>query len=146
VVVNEAESPVDVQKIRTAVGAAIGYDQNRGDQINVTSMAFDDSYQKKVEAEMAKSDAEAKADKRERLYLYALGGALLVVLAALLVWRRRSAQRDEDQEIVEEFIPVKAIELDPEQKAREEKKQQVRDFSKQNPDEIAEILKVWIRD
>jgi flagellar M-ring protein FliF len=147
VVLNDADVPVDAQKISTAVGAAIGYNQNRGDQINVTSMAFDDSYQKKVEAEMAQSDAAAKG--KERLYTYALaGGALLVVLAALLLLRRRSAQRviDEDVEIVENIIPVKAMELEQEQKAKDDKQQLIRDLSKKKPDQIAEILKLWIRD
>jgi len=146
VVVNEADVPVDVQKIRDVVGSAIGYDQNRGDQINVTSMAFDDSYQKKIEAEMAQYDAAAKAKEKERLYIYGLSGlAVLVVLAAIILWRRRSAQRDEDEELVEELIPVKAIELDQEEKAKDDKKEQIRALSKEKPDEIAEILKVWIR-
>lgn len=148
VVVNEANVPVDVQKIRTVVGAAIGYDQNRGDQINVTSMVFDDSYQKKIEAEMAQADTEAKAKEKERLYTYALAiGASLAVLATLLLWRRRSAQRaiDENEAVVEEFVPVKAMELDQEQESKDDKQKQIRDLSKERPDKIAEILKVWIR-
>lgn len=147
VVVNEAETPVDVQKIRDVVGAAIGYDPGRGDQINVTSMAFDNSYQKKIEDEMAQADAAAKG--KERLYTYALAGGvlLLVLLAALLLWRRRSAQRiiDENEAVVEEFVPVKAMELDQEQESKSDKQKQIRDLSKERPDEIAEIIKVWIR-
>lgn len=149
VVVNEADVPVDVQQIMTVVGAAIGYNEDRGDQINVTSMAFDDSYQKKVADEMARIDAAAQAKDRERLYTYALAaGALLVVFAALLLWRRRSAERvaNTDQEIVEEFIPVKDIKLTPEQKANDAKQQQVRDLSRVEPEKIADILKIWIRD
>lgn len=148
VVLNDADTPVDVQKISNAVAAAIGYDQNRGDQINVTSMAFDDSYQKKVEDEMNKADAAAKG--KERLYTYALaGGLLLAVLAFLLLWRRRTAQRfidEAEEDVVEEFVPVKAMELEQEQKPKDDKQQQLRDLSKDKPDEIAEILKVWLRE
>lgn len=151
IVVNDAAGPVDVQKVRDVVAAAIGYDQNRGDQINVSSMAFDDSYQKKVEAEMAQADASAK--DKDRLYTYALaGGALLAVimtLIALLLRRRRSAQRVVDGEEVvdeDELIPVKAMELDREQKARDDKQKQIRDMAKEKPEDVAEILKVWVKE
>lgn len=152
VVVNDAAGPVDVQKVRDVVAAAIGYDQNRGDQINVSGMAFDDSYQKKVEAEMAQS--EVKASEKERFYTYALaGGAMLtmiLVLITLLLRRRRSAQRvvenEEEVEELEELVPVKAMELEQEQKARDEKQKQIRDLAKEKPEEVAEILKVWIKE
>jgi len=149
-VVNDAAGPVDVQKVRDVVAAAIGYDQNRGDQINVSSMAFDDSYQKKVEAEMAQADGMAK--EKDRLYTYALaGGALLAViltLIALLLRRRRSAQRVVDEEEVDEdeLVPVKAMELDREQKARDDKQKQIRDMAKEKPEDVAEIMKVWIKE
>lgn len=147
VVVNEGTVPVDVQKVRDVVAAAIGYDQSRGDQINVSGMAFDDSYQKKIDAEMAQ--AEAKARERDRLFTYTLaGGALLFVILTLfviLLRRRRSAQRvTEDEE--EEFIAVKDIEAEREQEVRENKQNQIRDIAKEKPGEVAEILKVWIKE
>jgi len=147
VVVNETGGPVNRQEIEALVGAAIGYDQNRGDQINVSSMAFDDSYQKEVEEEMARLDAAERAKERERLYAYALaGGVVLVLLTALLLWRRRGARRivNEDETVFEEFVPVKDMEL--EQEPGDDKQKQIRKLSMERPDEVAEVLKLWLRD
>lgn len=147
VVVSEAAGPVDVQKVRDVVAAAIGYDAGRGDLINVSNMAFDNSQQEKFAAEMAQ--AEAKAREKERLYLYAaVGGAillLLLALAAFFMLRGRTARRVAEVR-VEEFVPVKALEIEQEQKAKDDKQKQIRHIAKESPDDVAEILKVWIKD
>jgi flagellar M-ring protein FliF len=147
VVVNEAEKPVNVQQVTALVEAAIGYNQERGDQINVTSMAFDDSYQKQIDEEMARLEAAERAKERERLYAYAGAAGVALVVLAVLLWRRRGAQRiiEQDEQVVEEFVPVNAVEIEREQKTRDDKQQQIREISKEKPDEVAEILKVWLR-
>lgn len=145
VVVSESGGPVDTQKVKDLVAAAIGFDQSRGDQINVSNMVFDDTFQKKVGNEMAQIESEAKA--KERVYTYAaIGGIVLaVVLFALIMWRRRSAQRIEAEE-VEEFIPIKEIEVEEVPVYKDDKQQKVRDMAKEKPEDIAELLKVWIKD
>jgi flagellar M-ring protein FliF len=113
-------------------------------------MVFDDSYQKKIEAEMAQ--AEAAARDRERFIAYVLaGGALLAVILilAVILLRRRSAQRvDEDRE--EGFIAVRDMEAEMEAEQGKEvgkdKQNQVRNIARDNPRELAEVLKVWIKD
>jgi len=146
VVLNEATVPADVQNVRDVVAAAIGYDQSRGDQINVSSMAFDDTYQKKVEAEMARAESEDRA--RERLFVYALAGAALLaaVLALILILlRRRGVQRLDESE-QDEFMAVKDLEAEQPKEIREEKRDQIRDLAGKKPDEVAEILKLWIKE
>lgn len=149
VVVSESDGLVDTQQVREVVSAAIGFDENRGDQINVSSMAFDDSYQKRISDEMAQAEAQAK--QRERLYTYAwLAGAALasiLVLAMLLIWRRRSAERIEDAEEEEVFLPIKELEtVVQEQVQRDEKQKQVRSMAKEKPEDVAELLKVWMKE
>lgn len=145
VVVSESGGPVDTQKVKDLVAAAIGFDQSRGDQINVSNMVFDDTFQKKVGNEMAQIESEAKA--KERVYTYAaIGGIVLAVLLfALIMWRRRSAQRIEAEE-AEEFIPIKEIEVEEIPVYKDDKQQKVRDMAKEKPEDIAELLKVWIKD
>lgn len=152
VVVNDYPgSQVDVQKIKDAVAAAIGYDESRGDQISVSSMAFDDSLQKKLDAE----EAQAKsARERERMIIYATVAAilLLLLLALLIVFivrRRRSAQRllEEEEEIDETFIPVGVLEQESEQQEyKDDKQEQIRKLASEKPNDIAEILKLWLKD
>lgn len=148
VVINETAVPLGVHDIQTVVGAAIGYNQDRGDQIHVTSMAFEDSYLKKVEAEMAMLDELAQ---KELWYKYALaGGALLFVLlatlTALLLWRRRGVGLDVGEELVGVF-PIEDIEeREPEQIVKKDKQQQIIDMYQKSPDKIAEIIKVWMKE
>jgi len=147
VVKDNVDSPVDVQKIKDAVAAAIGYDQSRGDQINVSSMAFDDSLQKRFETELAQ---EKSARERARFYAYAAAGvfliiALLVLLAVFMLKRRRGVQRVTEVE-EEEFIPVGALEKQQEQEPRDDRQEQVRKLASEKPRDVAEILKVWLKD
>jgi len=146
VVINDAGMPVDTQEIRNIVAAAIGYDMERGDQINVTNMAFDNSYQQKIEEEMARLDEMAKAKERALIYgLAALAGVLFILLLVFLVRRRRS-RMEEEEVLVDEFVPIKAMELEPTpEQIEEDKKKKLRELAKENIDEIAEIIKTWIR-
>ncbi|MDH7479846.1 MAG: flagellar basal-body MS-ring/collar protein FliF [Syntrophomonadaceae bacterium] len=147
VVVSEADGFVDTQKVRDVVAAAIGFNQNRGDQINVSSMVFDDSFQKKVENEMAQAEAQAK--QKERIYTYArlagIAAASILALTMLLLWRRRSVQRVEDEE-EEIFKPIKEMEIEQEQMQKDDKQIQVREMAKEKPGDVAELLKVWMNE
>lgn len=150
VAVSEADGPVDTQKVRDVVAAAIGFDENRGDQINVSSMVFDDTFQKQIEAEMALAETRAKA--REQLYKYAvIGGIALAVVLALIIfilWRRR-AQRVDTPDTIEEQEPLmalKEIEAAEAPLFKDDKQQKVRDLAREKPEDIAELLKGWIRE
>lgn len=150
VVVNDsADNPADVTKVRDAVAAAIGYDEARGDQINVTSMAFDDSQQRQLAAEAAQA---RDASMRIWTIIACVAGAilLLALLALFVYWlrRRREARLQEEEEEViaaeESFIPVG--DLEPEVKMEDSKLEMLRRLAGERPEDIAEVLKVWLRD
>lgn len=145
VVVSESDGPVDTQKVQDVVAAAIGFDQSRGDQINVSSMVFDDTFQKKVGEELAQMEKEA--EEKARLYTFALMGVIVLaaLVFALVMWRRRSAQRIDADE-VEEFVPLTEVEVEEIPEYKDDKQQKVRDMAREKPQEIAELLKVWIKD
>ncbi|OPY57450.1 MAG: Flagellar M-ring protein [Pelotomaculum sp. PtaU1.Bin035] len=148
VVKDNVESPVDILKVKDAVAAAIGYDQSRGDQINVSSMPFDDSFQKNFDAELAKEKSEKE---KGRLYAYIIAaGVLLAVLLTLLVIfllrRRRVAERFAEDEEEEEFITVGALEAEPEQEFKDDRQEQIRKMASEKPEDVAEILKIWMAD
>lgn len=146
VVVSESDGPVDTQIVKDVVAAAIGFDQNRGDQINVSNMVFDDTYQKKVEDEMAL--AETKAKTKESIITYAtiggIGLAVIIVVIVFIVLRRRLAQRYDDEQ--ETLIPLKEMVVEEIPVYKDDKQQKVRDMAKEKPEDIAELLKVWIKE
>ncbi len=159
VAVSESDGPVDTQKVREVVAAAIGFDENRGDQINVSGMVFDDTFQKQIEDEMALADTRAKA--REQLYSYAMigGAALFAVLAllALILWRRRAQRVDTPDSLgaleaadtfnqQEPLTALKELEAAQVPLIKDDRQQKIRDLAKDKPEDIAELLKGWIRE
>jgi flagellar M-ring protein FliF len=80
------------EQVRELVSAAIGLDEQRGDQISVQSMSFDTSYADGIEAAFAKIDDERR--QRESFRQAILGGLLLLlIIIFLLALRRRSVLR-----------------------------------------------------
>jgi flagellar M-ring protein FliF len=79
-------------EIRTLVVAAAGVDEQRGDQVVVSRMAFDTSGAEANEAELAALEAQQRSEERMRLYTTI--GAVVAVLAVLaLAYRTLSRSR-----------------------------------------------------
>jgi flagellar M-ring protein FliF len=147
VVVNESDGVVDTQKVKDVVAAAIGFNQNRGDQINVSSMVFDDTYQKKVEDEMALLETQASVKERFNTYIRIgslASAAFLVLILSAIIWRRSALRVDTIDR--NGFVPVKDIEAGEFTVYRDDKQQRIRDMAKEKPEDIAELLKVWIKE
>lgn len=104
-------SAVDVDQIQGIVSAAIGYQPERGDQINVVSRSFDNSLVEQAEKEM---EAEKKKqESRERLQRYIIWGAVALCVIAgvvILVMRRRRAREWRFGE-EEEVYPIPVSEM-----------------------------------
>ncbi len=44
------------------------------------------------------------------------------------------------------FLPVKELEAIPEPDKKDDKQKQVRDMAEEKPQDVAELLKVWIKE
>jgi flagellar M-ring protein FliF len=151
VVVDGNPDPVQEQRIRDVVAGAIGFDANRGDQITVSGMTFDTSLQRQMEEEAARAEAARRERERRQLMLAAAGaGAFLVVLLLALLVRfiraRRRAREEEEEEVitplrVEELVREREEERPPEVDV---KQQNIRDLAREKPEEVAEIIRVWL--
>ncbi len=155
--------PQQVTSIKTAVVAAAGLDLNRGDQVAVENMPFDNT------AALA-SLKESNMQNQQAFYLTLakLGLLLLVAVGILLFLRsvlkpkktREYIQTPEDIEIPEERPIVPQVEdlITPEmtaeelarmESAREAKKREamrkeVFDLANKNPENVAKIIKKWL--
>ncbi|MBE0465963.1 MAG: flagellar M-ring protein FliF [Candidatus Desulforudis sp.] len=132
------------EQIQNVVAAALGFDQERGDQIMVAPMAFDTTYQEQLEEELRQAEALAAERERQQLIYYAAlaGGALILfvilVVVAVLVIRRSRAAAPQVEDVIPLTVPVEAA------SSLTEKQRDVRELTKQKPDEVAQILKVWL--
>ncbi len=139
-------TPAEMQKLTTLLQAAIGFDRDRGDQLSVENIAFDDTEMQRTMQEMEKSQRLEMIQK--------IGGvavSLLLAVGALLVLMRlfrrtvvsgagvggaaTTLQVDED------MGEMPAVRKDIRQLKLERK---VEEISKQPPEEIVRIIRAWM--
>ena len=134
------------EQIENIVAAAVGYDPARGDQITVSAMAFDTTYQEELEKQAQEAAAAAKQAEARRLLTYIIAGGaalllfLLAGLVALVRRRRRPAPR------VEEVVPVAVTPERPPVPPVADKEKAARELARERPEQVAEIIKVWLRE
>lgn len=154
VVLNGNFSEAQRQQINDVVATAIGFDSERGDQINVTGMAFDDTEEKQIGEELAAQ--KAKEEQRNRMLTIAgLAVLSLVVLGLLSVYvsrqlRRRAerlAELKREQEEARKMALLEAVEEEmPDIPKMASRQDEIRDMASAAPDEVAEILKLWMKE
>ncbi|MGM0437990.1 MAG: flagellar basal-body MS-ring/collar protein FliF [Bacillota bacterium] len=148
VILNNEQDDETVTNIRNAVQAAIGYQEERDDQVNVTSMQFDDS----LEEEASQAQLSAQTENRRQMYIY--GGLIAFILLALIatffILRRSTEEEYETGQRVdmmvgeEEETPSPEEELSEEEKERRKMKEDIEELVNDRPDEIAQLLKSWL--
>ncbi|MFN2363381.1 MAG: flagellar M-ring protein FliF C-terminal domain-containing protein, partial [Halarsenatibacteraceae bacterium] len=153
VTVNNEIPEEDLIVLENAIQASIGYDQDRGDTVNVSSLAFDDSLQE----EMAQArEAEAEAERqRQLIYIGLIVGIIILTLITIFILNRKAKKKEEvavqgrqvdmtvgDSE--EEDIELPAHELSDEQKKIRKMKSELDEMVDEQPEEIAELLKSWL--
>jgi len=153
VVLNGNFSQSQLQQVNDVVSKAIGYDSARGDQIAVSSMAFDDTEKKEIGAELAKQ--KASEEERSRYITLSVIGLSVLVLMVLLVRYISNSLRKR----AERFAEIRRLEEEARKnallQAQEEKMEfpkiasrqdELRDIASENPDGVAEILKLWLKE
>lgn len=157
VVLDNSKITANPQQVQAVVANAVGLDPSRGDQIYVTGMNFDKSLAQSEQKAMA---AQAKQDQQNMLYRnIALGAAGLLLLAGLIVvlWRRRNRKEAMAETATRtgtgENIALEALQKESQESAVElklppgaEKKKRLRDVASEKPVDVAQLLKVWMRE
>lgn len=158
--------PVDEAAVRQLVGAATLLDEARGDELEVTTMAFDTTAADTAADELAAAEAA-----KERAELIALarnvGIMLLVALVLFLAYRSSRKQRRETIELTDAFALDPAddlLDLDSEegdeipavappspalaaaQHRRLEVQEEVAELVDRQPEEVAQLLRGWLAD
>ncbi|MGO0121697.1 flagellar basal-body MS-ring/collar protein FliF [Desulfothermobacter acidiphilus] len=144
VVVDGNLDPATMQKVQNLVASALGYNAQRGDQITVDSFPFDRTFQQQAEAQMAQAEAKAREEAaRKRLYTLAGAGLGAFFLLMVFLLLRRRWRRAPEVPAGEEVVPVAVTAVPP--PPTDEKFAQVKELTEKRPEEVAEIVKVWLR-
>ncbi|MTI69487.1 MAG: flagellar M-ring protein FliF [Firmicutes bacterium] len=159
VVCNEANLTEEKKNaIRDIVIGSIGFKEERGDIIKVVGMEFNNELEDQIAKEFEPEKVEEESlFSKYRLYVYA-GIALLGLLGLIIVLlMKRNSKKKENKEVKEEGIDVTVSDdlmdevtadsedferLTPAEEDGIEK--QVKEFAKEYPDNMAELIKAWI--
>ncbi|MEV4132508.1 flagellar basal-body MS-ring/collar protein FliF [Dactylosporangium sp. NPDC049742] len=98
VIVDSSVAKVDEAQLQQLVSSAVGLDATRGDQIAVSSMAFDTT---KATAEQNEQAEAAKAEKSELQQKYIQMGLIILALLVLLIVAAISNRRRRKREKVQ---------------------------------------------
>ncbi|MGM0471511.1 MAG: flagellar basal-body MS-ring/collar protein FliF [Bacillota bacterium] len=141
------------ESIRNSVASAVGYDQERGDQITITNFEFDSSVENELNAAM-----EANQTAQWRRWLIIGGIFLVALIVGILLIRRlqgggsgtdvNQAESEELDVIIDDQGQTETAatkeELSPEEKKRKERKEELTELVREEPEEVARLLKSWL--
>lgn len=148
VIIDQETEEETIDQIRNAVSAAIGYDEQRGDILNISSMAFDDSLEQAAQEAML---AEEEAARRQ-MYIY--GGLILLVLlltSALIIYlyrKKPAADRGSkvDLSVEEDEEEINLFEPDADQRKRAKVKNELENMIHSDPENAAKLIRSWLID
>jgi len=139
-----------VESIRQVVGAAIGFNPERGDQIAVMSMEFDKTALQEAEAQMTVTSLQQRKEEQMKTYIgwgfRALAAILGFILLVIIVKTLGEAFKTDP--VLQRPIPVGQMEEEiepPKPKEESVKKQEkVQKVAKDKPEETAALLRQWL--
>lgn len=154
-----AAAAVQPQVVKDLISNAVGINAQRGDTIDVTTMAFDRSAEKSAAAELeAAKDADAAARRNSLLRNIGIaGGIALMVLLAWLQARRRAKVRDDARAYLVEQLrtdaasrtaQLEAPALAALESSEKDEEESMRDeliaLVDRQPDDVAALLRGWL--
>ncbi|MFQ5649093.1 MAG: flagellar basal-body MS-ring/collar protein FliF [bacterium] len=160
---NEQRSQEEIQKITNIVKKAVGFSEERNDQIEVQQLAFDRSLIARENEVIASMERHETIMRYTKIGLGVLGALFIVFgLRKLLkklgideyLRQQRELLLQEAQASLEDMVDERALEeerrkqLEEETRARQELqervKQEVAVFSAENPELTTRILRYWL--
>jgi len=148
VMIDQGTDEETIDQIRNAIAAAIGYNEERGDVLNISSIAFDDSL------ENAAQEAIAAQEAAERRQMYIYGGLILLVLiltSALIIYlyrKKPAAERGSqvDLSVEEDEEEIDLFEPDADQRKRAKVKNELENMIHSDPENAAKLIRSWLVD
>lgn len=134
-------------QLEAIVKASVGYSEVRGDTVTVTAMPFDTTYKDIFPEEGASAQGPAASGY---LMYFIIGGVLLVLLLLGIILARRSKKKTAAR--VQEAKRMALLKQEEEanrvlnenRQLADMPKRRIKELAEKRPDEISEIIKIWI--
>lgn len=153
VMVDEEMGEDELLVLEESIQAAAGFDAERGDTVNVSSLEFD----RTIEEEMAAAREREEAARRRQFLIYSglIVGILLLALLTVFLLRRRGRQEKRAvpegarvdmmvEEEEEEEIELPDEELSEDEKKVRKMREELHEMAEDQPEEMAELIKSWL--
>ena len=153
-----------IENIKSAVGGAIGFNQQRGDQISVLGMNFDtaskDSAKEQFDALKAQEEKEQKMALYRNIGLGVLGLIAFILILIAIIKKRKKKNKNKREEVEEignldvvvgeniepkETVTFKPIDFE----VKDEKthiENEIKRYAKEKPEQVVDIIKSWLTD
>ena len=145
----------DLAKAKSLIQGAIGFDRDRGDNVDVQTLQFDRSTQ------FAREDGVYRKQMAVRRTIYAvligLGALLILVVAYRLIAKemeRRRRLREEELARQHQAMREAAlrtaeeqgveVELSVEDRARLEMQENAANMAREHPEDVAQLIRTWL--
>jgi len=152
VLVDSSVNKAQQDSLAKTVASAIGVNPARGDTVSVESIAFNtEAFDKQRQEEL-----DYENQQKQALWLK-IGLAVLVVLVILYLVRMSSRRRQKEAEALVEAEALNTAQLadfdtesmtedqrTPQDKARDEQRQEIERMAKAKPEDVAQLIKVWL--
>ena len=151
VIINGELIPEEESKIKDAVAKAAGINTERGDQITVVGIPFNNEDTTKLEEALAKR--ESYLQRMEIIKMLRAPLIILLLIGITFFVVRRIANRDYSsyaetgpQEVAAINNDELGVELDLTPEALEKKnlQKQIDNIVRKNPEEVAKVIKTWL--
>jgi flagellar M-ring protein FliF len=138
----------ETKRIKEIVSAAIGFDVNRGDTIDVLSTEFDKSSLVEMQKEMAQADEDARQQEKVKTWMnwgFKGAGVLTLLILGLLLLRYLRPRDNWPELNIEQPVPLKNVEEKLEQDIETSSEDnEVKSFIEKEPEVAVQIIKTWL--
>ncbi|MDR7869602.1 MAG: flagellar basal-body MS-ring/collar protein FliF [Tissierellaceae bacterium] len=151
-----------ILQIENIVASATGFDEGRGDSINVDGIVFDKTYQNRLDAELeeVRRQEEGTQGMIQRFYSQYRNlvniGLIIFALSAVITFiiTRITSKRKKEAAIFNEEVPIYAstqdehvddsdsVEIEIKSNNNEKKAQ---NYAKEHPDIAADLIRAWMK-
>lgn len=153
VMVDDEMAEDELVVLEESVQAAVGFDADRGDMVNVSSLAFD----RTMEEELAAARQREEEARRRQFMIYSglIVGVLLITIITIFILKRRAGREQEMAvpegarvdmmvEEEEEEVELPEEELSEEEKKARKMREELQDMAEDQPQEMADLIKSWM--
>ncbi|NLK62469.1 MAG: flagellar M-ring protein FliF [Fusobacteria bacterium] len=141
---------IEKQKFINMVKTAVGFNEKRGDSINVEIIPFDmktiNQYHEAIELEQKQKTYSIIAG-----IVFAIIIIIGIIVYYILKRKEEFLLREKERRAVEELIPefdeiILGKQLNVEDQERLEKEEEIKEIAKKKPEEVAGLIKAWLAD